>query len=384
MNAREAQEHLEPDPASADALVDLSGVVCDDRFGGPHPRSLDRLGPVVEALVRRTGDRRVRVHAVARPDLGGPAGGYPSAEHPRLLADWVGRGLVAEFPDAGGALLELAELTGLPVVSDDGFEEHRELFPWIQGDTGRFLGVRRRSGGGVSVRRRDMGVHAPGARPPRAGEPGPGAPRPLPDGERLPLVRALQRSWRCPRRRCALYGRDRGAPDRVPELRGGRPVCEEHGADLVDEGPRASLVELKLLVDGECVHRFTLDREGAVVVGRAPGEGGIPLHPHLPPDVAARVSRAHLEVTVRDGEALVRNLSAKGTYLRVRGSVDLRRLGGSRPRVLVVNDVVELVSAVALTRGARRYPPEPVRAWQAAARQARGTGAGEAPADGGG
>ncbi|MEU0492436.1 hypothetical protein ABZ249_24665 [Nocardiopsis sp. NPDC006139] len=367
MNLDDIEAHLAPSPDGADALVDLSNVVRNDRFGGPHPRSLDRLGMVIEALARRTSDRRVRVHALADRSLRHMPREYPSPREPRLLADWIDRGAVVELPDVDGPLLELAEVTGLPVVSDDGFADFRELHPWIQGDTEHFLGVRPRAGGGVSVKRRNMGVRSPAEISRKVEESDLKAHRLLQGRERAPMVHVLKRSWRCPRRDCSLYDRNRGSRVRLPLMRGLRPVCEAHRVELVDDGPRPPIVQLKLMVDGACVQRFTLEQDTVVTVGRAPGEGGLALYGHLPGGLLARVSRSHLEATVRDGTVLVRNLSGNGTRVRRHGSPDWSPVSDVRATGLDINDVVELVPSVTLTRSARKYPPELARAWQAAA-----------------
>ncbi|TSB21629.1 hypothetical protein [Streptomyces benahoarensis] len=155
--------HLAPTARDADALIDLSNVVRNDRFGDRRPRSLDRLRLVVEALAHRTSDREVRVHALADRSLRHAPHEYPDRAEPRLLADWIGQGLVTEVPDADEPLLDLADVTGLPVVSGDDFKDFRLVHPWIQGNTTQFLGMRPGPGPGRSVElyERDMGVRTP-------------------------------------------------------------------------------------------------------------------------------------------------------------------------------------------------------------------------------
>ncbi|MCB5906790.1 hypothetical protein [Streptomyces pinistramenti] len=77
-------------------------------------------------------------------------------------------------------------------------------------------------------------------------------------------------------------------------MRRGVPLRELHRTPLADDGPRTGIAQLKLLVDDACVHRFTLDAGTTAALGRAPGEGGIPLY-GLPPDpLLRRISRRHV------------------------------------------------------------------------------------------
>ncbi|RKN40952.1 FHA domain-containing protein [Streptomyces hoynatensis] len=357
------ERHLAATHEEADALVDLSNVLRDERLGGHHPRSLHRLRLVLDALADRAGDRAVRVHAVADRSLRRAGGAFPGPAEPALLARWAGRGLIEEAGDADEPLLDLAEVTGLPVISRDDFRDFRTSHPWIQGNTTQFLAPAR-EGDRVVLRERDMGIRTPAQISRKIEESDLKAHGLLAGRHRRPMREIVTRHWRCPERGCALYDRRRGSQVRLPLMRHGVPVCELHRAPLADDGPRTGIVQLKLLVDGACVHRFTLDADTTVEIGRAPDAGGIALYRLLPEELARRVSRRHLIATVTGGDLTLRNLSSRGTRLLRPGAPGPVPLSADRGVPFHVNDIAELTPGAALTRSARRYPAEIAAAWR--------------------
>ncbi|MFG2222184.1 FHA domain-containing protein [Streptomyces sp. NPDC048644] len=361
--------HLAPTPQDADALIDLSDVVRNSRVGPRHGRSLDRLRLVVEALARRTSDREVRVYAIADRSLRHGVHEYPGPDEPWLLADWIEQGLVEEADDADEPLLALADVTGLPVVSDDDFKDFRLVHPWIQGDTGQFLGMRPAPDRAVALHERDMGVRSAADNSRKLEESDLKAHGLLKGRDRRPMTEIVKRSWRCPERGCTLYDTRRGTAVRLPYVRRDVPLCELHRTPLVDDGPRTAVSQLKLLVDDACVHRFTLDAGTTVVLGRAPGEGGITLYGLLPDPLLRRVSRRHVVATVDEDGLRLRNLSGYGTRLLRQGAKSWGALSDGTPARFQVNDVAELTTGVTLTRSARRYPAEIAAAWQRSVRR---------------
>lgn len=360
------ERHLTAFHQEADALVDLSNVVRDDRIGDRrHPRSLDRLRLVVEALARRTSDRDVKVYAIADRSLRGGVHEYPDRAEPRRLARWIDQGLAEEADDADEPLLELADVTALPVISNDDFDDFRTVHPWIQGNTTQFLAiVPILKGTAVALRERDMGVSTPAQISRKLEESDLKAHGLLQGRNRKPLTEIVKRYWRCPERGCRLYDTRKGSLVRLPYMRRGTPLCELHRTPLVDDGPRTGIAQLKLLVDGACVHRFTLDVGTTVELGRAPDAGGIALHDLLPDPVQRRISRRHLEVTVTQEALRLRNLSGSGTRLLRHGARDWTELSSEKHVHFHVNDVAELTGGVTLTRSARLYPPEIAAAWR--------------------
>ncbi|MEV6108705.1 FHA domain-containing protein [Streptomyces sp. NPDC051940] len=369
------ERHLARFPEQADALVDLSNVVRDTAIGGPRPRDLGRLRLVVEALARRTGDAHASVYAVADRSLRHGVHEYADRAEPALLARWAAEGLVEELPDADERLMDLAEMTGLPVISRDGFADFRLTHPWIQGNTTQFLAAEPTRVRAVRLRERDMGVRSPAQISRKLEESDLKAYGLLQGRHRRPRVEVVRRYWRCPQRGCTLYDSRTGNAVTLPRVKHGVPVCALHALPLHDDGPRTGVVQLKLLVDGECVHRFTFDVDTTVVVGRAPGDGGLALFAHVPEPRLARISRRHLEVSVTAGALRLRNLSGGGTGLLRRGAGSAKPLAGDSYTTLNTGDLVQLTDGVALTRSGRRFPAEIAAAWNAAPHPAPGSAA---------
>ncbi|WP_329184957.1 FHA domain-containing protein [Actinacidiphila glaucinigra] len=351
----------------ADWLLDLSNIVRDRSLGGTGERELVRLRAVVVALAQRTRDPDTGVYVVADQSLLGGARGFRDQADVRTLRRWQQQGLIEVVPDADERLLELAEMTGLPVVSGDRFGGHRDTYPWLQGNTWQFFKPSAGSNGRVQVAPQDLGRFSPDEVSRRAeldtlkkqGLLGP---------SRVPLADVVGRSWRCPDRRCGLYDPSRGERVLLPRMRQGRPSCELHGLELVDAGPRAVAAQVKLLVSGSCVARYTLVDGTDTPIGRSPGEAGISLARHLPADTVMDVSRCHVVVSLRGGIVTVRDTSSNGT--RMRSGDRHGRLG--RPFSLTSGteqrfrpgDEIELADSVTLTRSGRRFPSELPALWR--------------------
>ncbi|WP_380284480.1 FHA domain-containing protein [Kitasatospora purpeofusca] len=368
----------------ADYLVELSNVVRRTDLGGSAPRSLHRLGLVVEALVRLTGDRHVAVYCVADRSLLGGRREFAEEADARTLARWVAEGLVEEVPDADERVLEIAGMTGIQVVTADYYDDHRIEHPWIQGNTWQFLRPEAAGRGVVRLVPLDMGYRT-GAEISKKMELSALKKQGLLTAARKPLVEVVGRAWRCPEARCALYSVHRGGRVMLPRMRRGVPTCELHGTPLLDDGARPGAAQVKVVLDGECVARYTLDEGSRTAVGRAPGPDGpgIALLGLLPVERAALVSRRHLTVSVRGGAVTVRDTSTYGSRMREAGRRGhlgpWERLppGGDRP--FRPGDEVELTPGLVLTRSGRRFPAELAGAWQSeAARTPLPPGAAEA------
>nr|WP_202501350.1 FHA domain-containing protein [Streptomyces sp. SID5785] len=364
MDLDDIAAHLTDSPEQADALIDLSNVVRDTAIGGPHARSLDRLGLVLDALARRTGDRNATAYALADRSLRHQVHEYPDRTEPALLVAWIESGLVEELPDADERLLDLAEGLGLPVISRDGFADFRLTHPWIQGNTTQFLSPVPTPVRAVKLAERDMGIRSPAQISRKLEESDLKAHGLLAGRNRRPMTEVVRRHWRCPERSCTLYDSHRGSAVRLPRMKRGVPVCEVHRTPLLDDGPRTGIAQLKLLVEGDCVHRFTLDVDSTVILGRDPGSGGISLYDHIDPERLRRISRAHLSVQVSAQSLALRNLGGNGTRLRRSGARQSGPLTNEDRVALHVGDTVELAAGIHLARSARRFPAEIAAAWQ--------------------
>lgn len=364
------EHHLAGSAERADYLVELSNVVRQTDIGPRGPRSLTRLGLVLRALMEQTGDPDVSVHAVADTSLLGGHREFADPAHVRRLRRWVADGLVEEVADADERILELARMTGTRVVTGDRYVDHRLEHPWIQGNTWQFLRPEPRADGSVALVPMDMGVRSAAEISVRM-ELAALKKQGLLGASRTPLTRVVMRSWRCPEPRCGLYDSRRGDRVLLPRMRGGVPTCELHGTALADDGPRRGTTQLKAVVDGVCVARYTLDEGARAQVGRFPGPDGIALHSLLSERVAAQVSRAHVAVSAHGGSVLVRDVSSYGTRMRTvvgRGGLGpWERLPPGADRPFRPGDEVELAPGVVLTRSGRRFPAELADAWRAEA-----------------
>ncbi|MER5934283.1 FHA domain-containing protein [Streptomyces sp. NPDC002054] len=372
------EQHLAASAEHADYLVELSNVVRQTNIGPRGPRSLRRLGLVLRALMELTGDPDVSVYPVADISLLGGHREFADPAEVRRLRRWVADGLVEEVADADERILELARMTGTRVITGDQYVDHRLEHDWIQGNTWQFLRPEPRAGGTVALVPMDMGVRS-AAEISRKMELSALKKQGLIGPSSTPMTTVIMRSWRCPERRCSLYDTRKGGRVLLPRIRGGVPTCELHGLPLEDQGPRLGTAQLKAVIDGVCVARYTLDEGAEAQVGRHPGPAGIALHSLLKPETAARVSRTHVTVSARKGSVLIRDVSSYGTRMRPAG-----RRGGFGPweplppgtgRPFRPGDEVELAPGVVLTRSGRRFPAELADAW----RGAGGAGGAEPP-----
>lgn len=354
----------------ADYLVDLSNVVRNTSIGERGPRRLSRLHLVIQALRRLTGDRCVSVYLIADTSLLGGHREFADPAEVRRLRRWVAKNLVEQVDDADERILEIAGMTGMRVITSDYYVDHRIEHRWIQGNTWQFLKPERETDDRVRLVPLDMGMRSPAEISCRVEEAVLKKQGLLGRG-RTPLTEVLSRAWRCPERRCSLYDTRRGERVLPPRMRRGVPTCELHGLPLLDDGPRAGTAQIKAVIEGECVGRYTLDEGSSAAVGRNPGPAGIPLHTLLPEGVAARVSRTHVVVSAGSGVVTVRDVSTYGTRMRTcgrRGRMGpWRRLAPRTEQRFRPGDEVELAPGVLLVRSGRRFPAELPDAWRAAA-----------------
>ncbi|MFE5242028.1 MULTISPECIES: hypothetical protein [unclassified Streptomyces] len=360
--------HLTTDFDEACFLVDLSNVVRNRRLGEPGARSLKRLRLLVEAAKSLARDPDVKLYLVADRSLRhGGRREFGDLGDIRQLGSWVRRGLVEELADADDRLLELCELTGIPVITGDRFRGARGERPWLQGNTDDFLEPVPGPAGTVRLIPVDMGVAHASAISMKLEEDALKK-QGLLDARRRPRFDLVSRNWRCEDRRCTLYDTTKGSAALLPRVRRSSPTCEMHGGVLVDDGPRTATVQLKLLLDGELKGRFTLENGTKVPVGRAPGPGGIALHGLIPADRTNGLSRVHVDLRISDGVVHVLDRSRYGTT-RWRSAAGRggpgrwRRLGTAEER-FGGGDELQLVDGVVLARSGRRFPTELAQEWQ--------------------
>lgn len=320
------EARLTTDPALARGVVDIAEAVRYTDLDNGRPASLLRLGYVIDALARQLAEEGVAVYAVV--DRGTLADGDLTSNERMVIRRWADDGLVEVLPTVGDRMFEVADLTGLPVLTRRDLRGLVGSYPWLGGDPARLLTPV--AGGGGAVLKAPGGVASPGA----FSHP------------------ALSRLWRCPEPGCALFGPGRAAGQPPPRMRAAVPICPRHEHRLADAGPRPPVATLAVRVDGRVRQRFTVTGARPVTVGRDPAdEDGVRLGPWLAGDALLRVSREHLMVSLGPGGVEVADTSTNGTVIRAAtGDVKLDR-GATHP--LGDSDVVELYSGVELARATR-------------------------------
>ncbi|HZN75493.1 MAG TPA: FHA domain-containing protein [Micromonosporaceae bacterium] len=301
------EKQLSTDPVVARAVVDLAEVLRYTDLDAGRPASLLRLGLVIDALARHLGEESVSVYVVA--DRAVLSDSDLTSNERMAIRRWADDGLVEVLPAAGERVFEVAELTGLPVLTRQ--------------EPGRWLAPVPGGGGAVLT-----GTAA--AVPP-------------------PSHPALARLWQCPEADCALFGPGRTASQPPPRMRSGVPSCPRHEQRLTDRGPRPRSVPLVVRVDGVVRLRFAVSAERPVVIGREPVEDdGIRLGPWLEGEGARRVSRSHVRVALTPAGVEVTDTSTNGTILRT--PAELIRVSRGETRILGQQDVVVLYDGVEIAR----------------------------------
>jgi hypothetical protein len=324
------ERHLTTDAALAQAVADIGHVSWFQALDGGRPVNLLRVGLLVDALRRHLGEDAVMLYPVAGRDLLTDAD--LTSKERMVLGRWAGDGLIEVVPTVADRVPELGELTGLPVVTIDGFPAMHGRYPWLRDRSDLVLRLAPGEGGAR--------LHG--------GLPGP--PQPHDAG-----VALLGQVWRCVRRDCPTFGERRGAVRAVPRLRAGVPICPRHEEPLHNAGPRPPSVTIALLVDGIVRDRFVLRGGRPVMVGRSPDDqDGVMIGGHLSPEAIQMISRNHVRLELQRDVVLATDVSTNGTVVRRRGSaygpVESVQLVSGQPYPLQPWDVVELYGGVALSR----------------------------------
>jgi len=308
------ERRLGTDPALAAGVLDVAEMMyCADLdSGGGRPANLLRLGLVIDALARQVGEEQVIAYCVVDKSL--LSNQDLTSNERMVMRRWADDGLVEVIQGAAPRVVEVSELTGLPVIS-------RALpATWapIPGASGAAMNPRNS----------------------------------IPHGPSQTGQRMMARWWHCPDPECGGFGplrRSTGQP--IPRLRGGQPSCPRHDAPLQDTGPRAPQQVLAVRIDGLIRTRFVVTAAAPVVVGRAPEGGGLMLGHWLGDEARAKVSRSHVTVALTQQGISVTDTSMNGTIVKLGGAVDgeLALTKGAH-RVLGASDLVELFPGVEFGR----------------------------------
>lgn len=300
---------LSTDPVLACAVVDVGEVLRAVELDGGRPAYLPRLGAVIDALAVQLDDASVPVYGIVERGLLSSL--ELTSNEKMVLRRWADDGLVEVLADAdpGRRLIEVAEITGWPVLSRNPLPVVTLLTP--------VPGI-----GGVALIER----HAESPRASRS----------------HPTPTVVSRGWRCPD----------GESVPIPLLlTTGRPTCPRHGQPLVDEGPSPQAASMTVWVGGVARSRFRVDAAAPVVVGRSPARG-IMLGPWLDDESLQWISRAHVELSVTGDGLTVTDRSTNGTVV-VCG--DRREeLIRDQGRPVVENEIIELYQGVEIVRSGHR------------------------------
>jgi hypothetical protein len=324
------ERHLTTHALLAQAVVDLGEVAWFDALDGGRPVNLLRAGMLIDALGRHLGEDAVMIYPVAGRALLTDAD--LTSKERMVLGRWAGDGVIEVVPEVADRVPEVADLTGLPLVSRHGYPGFEARYPWLRGQTERALRLVPSDGGARLL----------------GGMPGPA--KPSGPGSTL-----LSRAWRCPRRDCPSFGDRRMTTPAVPRIRSGVPVCPRHDEPLTNAGPRPPAIALVLVVNGRVRDRFVIRSGRTLIVGRSPDDpDGLAIGGHLTGEAAKMVSRNHLRLEYRDDILLATDVSTNGTVIRSRTSpfapADEVHLGGGPAYPLKPWDSVILHDGVMLAR----------------------------------
>ncbi len=322
------ERHLTTEPALAQAVVDLGHVAWYGALDGGRPVSLLRVGLLVDALARHLGEDAVMIYGVTSRELLTDAD--LTSKERMVLGRWSGDGMIEVVPVMADRIAEVADITGLPVVTIDGFPGLERRYPWLRGVPERVLHLVPGEGGARIV----------GGQP-IAGVEGRAA--------------LLGRVWHCVRRDCPLFGERRGFSQAVARMKAGVPVCPKHDEPLTNAGPRPPAVTMVLVVDGTVRDRFVVRAGRPVVVGRSPDDAtGLVIGGFLEGVAAQRISRNHVRLELREDGLYAADVSTNGTLLHRRSGPHLGgepvHLKGGDAQPLGPADTLELHTGVVLAR----------------------------------
>ncbi|MCW2641250.1 MAG: hypothetical protein JWP76_3556 [Dactylosporangium sp.] len=141
------ERRLTTDIVMAQAVVDLGEIIrCTDLDDG-RPVNLIRVGMVVDAFGRYLRDGGAMIYPVAPRELLSEAA--LTAKERMVLGRWTGDGLIEATQGAAERVLEIAELTGLPVISLRGHADVAKPHDWLRDAPLRVLTVSPRGGGAL-------------------------------------------------------------------------------------------------------------------------------------------------------------------------------------------------------------------------------------------
>jgi hypothetical protein len=401
---------LTTDVALAQAVVDLGEVARFAELDGGRPVNLLRVGIAVDALSRYLVDAGAMLYGVAGRELLSEA--VLTSKERMVLGRWADDGRIEVTPEVDDRAVEVADLTGLPLIAVRPYRQrYADRFPWLGDNPERVLLLTPRGGraalsppdvpdvpdaegdGAAAVAVGKASV-ATTPEPAEAGEfPEVFATRGVQRVSRTRVVRRrftraepsglgvslVAREWRCEQQGCPAFGETREIGQPVPRMRDGIATCPRHGDALRDVGARPASYAVSIVVDDLARRRFLVGSGAPVWVGVAGegdgegagdgeragagagrghvGAGAVSVAEWAHEAAAAWIGGTHLRLEVRDGGLVVTDVSENGTVVWRRSGPD--DAGEStwlhgESYTLGDWDTVELYTGIELVRGDRR------------------------------
>lgn len=384
------EQRLTTDVTLAQAVVDLADIARFEELDGGRPISLLRLGMVLDAFAQYLLDGAAMLYPVAGREL--LRDGSLTSKERMVLSRWVDDGRIEAVPMVGDRVVEIADFTGMPVVTRRDYRQYAERFPWIKAEPERLLRLVPRAGKAVLVPSRAEAVKeadagrtvakfaAPHPEAPPEGAPGVFAPRRRPPQTRI-STRAIEpaatpsslgaamlaRSWRCPEPDCPSFGERREPGQPVPRIAKGVPVCPRHAESLRDLGPRPAEHPVAVVIEDVVRRRFPVAAGRTVHIGRSAEEPeDISLELWLHEAAADWIAGRHAKLEIVDGALTVTGLGENGTVIWHRTGPgetgESARLYEGDSRRLGPHDTIELYTGIELVPGNRRVVGGPVPA----------------------
>ena len=383
------EQRLTTDVTLAQAVVDLADVARFRELDGGRPVNVLRVGMVLDALAQYLLDGAAMLYPVAGREL--LADQALTSKERMVLGRWLDDGRIEAVPMVGDRVIEVADFTGMPVISRRSYRQYAERFPWVTEAPERILRLDRRPGKAVLI----PGVAADESRAGGAAEravatfaaPVQSKPPESPE-ERVfvPRARAAQmrvstraiepaaapsslgatllaRSWRCTEDDCPSFGAQREFGEPVPRLRNGVPSCPRHDKALKDAGSRPAEYPVAVVIDDVVRRRFPVTSSTPVHVGRS---ADVPLELWLHEAASRWIDERHLTLEIIEGGLIVTGVGENGTVVWKRKAAgepgeSLRLYDGQR-FALGPHDTLELYTGVELVPGNRRVVGGPVSA----------------------
>jgi len=382
------EQRLTTDVTLAQAVVDLADVARFQELDGGRPVNVLRVGMVLDALAQYLLDGAAMLYPVAGREL--LADQALTSKERMVLGRWLDDGRIEAVPMVGDRVIEVADFTGMPVISRRSYRQYAERFPWVTGTPERILRLDRRPGKAVllsGVSAAETGAGAAERAVATFAAPERSKPQELP-AERVfvPRSRAAQmrvstraiepaaepsslgatllaRSWRCAEEGCPSFGQLREFGEPVPRLLKGVPSCPRHEKPLTDAGSRPAEYPVAVVIDDVVRRRFPVTASKPVHVGRS---ADVSLDLWLHEAAAEWIAEQHVTLEIVDGGLVVTGAGENGATVWRRHAAgepgeSLRLYEGQR-FALGAHDTLELYTGVELVPGNRRVVGGPVSA----------------------